>query len=355
MIRRVVSALLYVLVLGGSASAQTCTLPVTLTNGTNADATQVMQNFTALLNCVGGLSGAPQGRLTLQSGVPVMTTSQAGRTAILYTPYIGNQIPIYNGTTMLPTTFSELSAATSDTTKNPSPIGAGKVNDWFVWNDAGTIRLSHGPDWTNDTTRSAGTALVRQNGILLNNVAITNGPDAQRGTYVGTTRSDASSQLNWIFGQTGSGGVAAFLNVWNAYNRVQVATSVIDNGANYTYTSGTFRQARGSAGNQINFVIGLQEDGAAFNYVGTFSPATTLAAAVQAPIGFDSTTALNAPRILQLVASNQSASRFTGTTATTWVTPIGYHFAAALEAGDGTNVNTFDFNSDNYLNATFRM
>jgi hypothetical protein len=90
-------------------------------------------------------------------------------------------------------------------------MGASKVNDWFVWNDAGTIRLSHGPDWTSDTARSAGTALVMVNGILLNNVGITNGPAASRGTYVGTTRSNASSQIDFIIGGTGAGGVAVFI------------------------------------------------------------------------------------------------------------------------------------------------
>ena len=36
----------------GNASAQSCTVPNTLTNGTNADATQVMANFAAILTCL---------------------------------------------------------------------------------------------------------------------------------------------------------------------------------------------------------------------------------------------------------------------------------------------------------------
>jgi hypothetical protein len=66
--------------------------------------------------------------------------------------------------------------------------------------------------------------------ILLNSVAITNGPAASRGTYVGTTRSNGSSQLDWIVGGSASGGTAAFLWVWNAYNRVTVVGSTIDTG-----------------------------------------------------------------------------------------------------------------------------
>jgi len=204
--------------------------------------------------------GPPQGRLTLQSNTPVMTTTQAAKTAIFYTPYVGNQIPLYNGTSMVMTTFAELTVATTDTTKNPAAIGASKVNDWFIWNDSGTIRLGHGVDWASDTTRGAPAALTMINGILLNGFTITNGPAAQRGTYVGTTRSNASSQLDWIIGGTGAGGVAAFFGVWNCYNRVDVSAQIIDNTASWSYTSLTFRQKNASPGNQVSFVAGLNED-----------------------------------------------------------------------------------------------
>ncbi len=126
---------------------------------------------------VGGFVSPPQGRLTLASGVPVMTTTQSAKTTLYYTPYKGNRIPVYNGTEMVPTAFPELSVATTDTAKSPAAIGVGKVNDWFVWSDDGTLRLSHGPDWTDDTTRSAGTALTMVDGVLLNNASITNTPN----------------------------------------------------------------------------------------------------------------------------------------------------------------------------------
>jgi hypothetical protein len=73
MIRNVLAALSFLLVLGNSALAQTCTVPNTLTNGTNADATQVMANFTALLNCVNSVS-APAGYL---NGLTLSTTGSS--------------------------------------------------------------------------------------------------------------------------------------------------------------------------------------------------------------------------------------------------------------------------------------
>ena len=58
MFRRVASALLFVLALGGSASAQTCSVPVTLSNGSNADASLVMQNLNALATCINNANNA---------------------------------------------------------------------------------------------------------------------------------------------------------------------------------------------------------------------------------------------------------------------------------------------------------
>lgn len=57
----VLAPALALLLLAGPAAAQTCagvpTLPNNLTNGTTADASQVMQNFNYLLACVEGLRG----------------------------------------------------------------------------------------------------------------------------------------------------------------------------------------------------------------------------------------------------------------------------------------------------------
>jgi len=232
----------------------------------------------------------PQGRLTLQTLTPVMVTTQAAKTTLFYTPYAGNQIPLYDGTNMVMTAFAELSVASTDTTKSPAAIGASKVNDWFVWSDAGTVRLGHGPDWTNDTTRSAGTALVMVNGIWLNNVSITNGPAASRGTYVGTTRSNASAQLDWILGSAAVGGGAAVLGVWNCYNRVDIATTVQDATTSEAVGAIVTRPFFNSTNNRVSAVFGLAEDAIfAFAQSKTFSPTSYS----EVGIGFNSITAMS--------------------------------------------------------------
>lgn len=93
---------------------------------------------------------APQGRLTLSSGEPVMTADQTGKTSIFYTPYTGGFVPIYDGTAFVPTAFAERSNdLTQSATGKAGPLAAGpyQVIDAFVWNDSGTIRLTRGPKW----------------------------------------------------------------------------------------------------------------------------------------------------------------------------------------------------------------
>ena len=93
---------------------------------------------------------APQGRLTLMSGEPVMTVDQTGKTSLFYTPYLGGFLPIYDGTAFVPTAFAERSNdLTQSSTGKAGPAAAGpyQVIDAFVWNDAGTIRLTRGPKW----------------------------------------------------------------------------------------------------------------------------------------------------------------------------------------------------------------
>lgn len=205
-------------------------------------------------------TAAPQGRLTLQTGNPVMVTGTTGATSIFYTPYAGNRIPIFNGVDMAMTPFVELIGSTVDITKNPAVVGANKVNDWFVWNDVGTLRLGHGPDWTNDITRSAGTVLLRVQGVLVNNVAITNGPVAQRGTYVGTTRSNAASTLDWTLGGENIGGMPGFFGVWNAFHRVEVSSLSHDLTVSWTYSVSTWRASNASNNMRASWVTGLAED-----------------------------------------------------------------------------------------------
>jgi hypothetical protein len=205
----------------------------------------------------------PSGRLTLTSGVPVMTADVAAATTIYYTPYAGNSIPIYNGTVFVPYAFAELSLALSATAHI-----AGGLYDLFVWNNAGTLQLITGPAWSSVSVRA--TALAMLSGIYVNAAAMTgiasnNTPvtvPINQATFLGTfSPAGASGTAGMIMNPApASGGSNPRLYLWNMYNRIMISALNSDNGASYTYASNVWRQARGSANNQINLIIGLSED-----------------------------------------------------------------------------------------------
>ncbi len=281
----------------------------------------------------------PQGRLTLTSGSPVMMTSASAQTTVYYTPFVGNMIPIYDGSNMVPMPFAELSAATADTNHSPAAIGANKVNDWFVWNDGGALRLSHGPDWASDTTRSAGTNLTLVNGIWLNNADIANGPTALRGTYVGTTRSNGTSSIDWTFGSVASGGGRAVFFVWNAYNRVPVATMVGDSTASWQYDVATTWRAPNSNSNmRVHVVRGFNIDGARAEYAATAQCGSSTKVSVG--IGLNSTSELAAGATTAM-ANHPTGELTTLTAKFSGLIGAGYSYLSALERNSTTTASTW--------------
>jgi hypothetical protein len=324
-----------------SASAQCTGYQYNLQNNTTADASQVTANFNYILNCVKGLVTPPQGRLTLVQGTPVMTASQVSKTSIYYTAYVGNQLPIYNGSAMVPTPWSvDLSNITTNSATGnagPAAVVANSNYDLFVWNNSGTITLTRGPVWTNDTTRSAGTNLQRISGIWTNQTAITNGPAANLGTYVGTVRSNGSSQIDFIFGGLATGGTAAWLGVWNAYNRVDIKGFVGDSTSSWSYNAPSWRPSDNSAAMRTSFIAGLQEDFAAFTAVG-IATAGASQGNLLVGIGWDSTAS---PSGLIQVASS-TGSGVAGTPSATYsAQALGFHFGQMLEYAQSSSTVTW--------------
>jgi hypothetical protein len=196
--------------------------------------TQVTTNTSDVSTAIKGL--IPGGRLTLTTALPVTTTDVTGASAvtIFYTPYIHNQVPLYDGSTAWTRrTFAEISIAVPATTAT--------MYDVFVYDNSGTAALEL-LAWTNDTTRA--TALVKQDGRWVKTGATTR-------LYLGSFRTGTVS------GQT-EDSLAKRL-VWNFYNRVRRALNVTDATATWTYTTAGYRQANGSTANQVAAVVGVAE------------------------------------------------------------------------------------------------
>jgi len=348
MLKTVVSTASGLLFCTISAWAQ-CTVPNTLANGTNADATQVMANFSALLTCIntpppsGGLPTA-QGRLTLATGAPVMTSAQIGKTTIYYTPYVGNQILITtNGTSFTAMTFTELSNVTTNSSTGnagPAAVAVNSNYDLFVWSNSGTLVLTRGPAWTSDIARGSGagtTALQRVAGLWTNANAITNGPGANLGTYVGTVRSDGSSQINWVPGGFGVNGIAGMLGVWNTYNRVGVSGILGDTTSSWPYTTATWRAANGSTTMRVSFVQGLQEDSFSADYTAMGSNSVS-GDFYTAGVGYDSMSAVSGGFV---IANTPAASYAAPTSGRYTAQPLGFHYMQAVEYSQAAGATTW--------------
>lgn len=322
MTRLSIAALMTFVLLVGPVAAQTCSFICI-----NGQPTQP--------------AGPPQGRLTLVSDSPVMTASQSAATTIYYTPYNGNLVPIYNGTAFLATPFSELSNITTNSSTGsagPAAVANNSNYDLFVWHNGGTVTLTRGPAWTSDMARGSGagtTELQRVNGVLTNAVAIANGPGANLGTYVGTVRSDGSSQINFIFGGIGAGGTAAVLGVWNAYNRVDVRGLIGDSTNSWTYSTTAWRPSNNSTTMRVSFVSGLPEDFIHFDCGGLV---TTNAGGGNnvVGVGYDSTTAASG----RLQWGTGSTTSFGQPNASYSVQPLGFHFGQMLEFANGSGITT---------------
>jgi hypothetical protein len=245
----------------------------------------------------------PSGRLTLTTVLPVTTADVTGATTVYYTPYASDTVVLYDGTNWVQFTFTELSQATTDNTKSPAAVANNSNYDMFVWNDSGTLRCTRGPAWTSDTGRGTGAATTELElfeGRYVNKVAITNGPAARKGLYVGTIRSDGSAQINDSYAKR---------HVWNTYNRVLRPMRVFEAANSWTYNTATVRQANANAANQLDFVRGLDEDAVwGEAYVaswGNNNAANT--STYQTSIGLDSTTARFDPSSSVLTANYTNA------------------------------------------------
>lgn len=255
---------------------------------------------------------AADGRLTLESGVPVSTSDQSAKTTLYYTPYTGNRLALYNGSAWLPFQFSELSLSLSGFT-------ADRNYDIWAYDNSGTPALE-ALIWTDATTRA--TALVRQDGVLVKS------GDATR-RYLGTIRINATGgQCDLIMAAAeAAGGGRANIGLWNMYNRVTGFARVLDSTASYTYTTATWRQlnAGNGSGNRVSVVRGLNEDAMEAHFQIRVNPVSGW---VSFGFGVDSTSATPVNHSIgPSTAYGTEGSYYRGLPGT------GFHYLAAMELG----------------------
>ena len=274
------------------------------------------------------MPGAPQGRLTLTTATPVVTSALSAQTTVYYTPYIGRLVPLYNGTTFYMVDIGgELSQVTTDTTKSPAACANNSAYDVFVWDNAGTMRATRGPLWSSLTARGTGAAtteLEMVQGVLVNKYAITNGPSAQRGTYVGSFRTNGTASIDYN---------AASKYLWNTYNRVKGNIETVYSSA-HTYTTASYRAWNNSTTigqARCDFFVGLAEDAAVvLGSFQNFNTSSTDSGFVS--VGVNTTTAATTPAAY--VSGLNAATVIYGLGSNYLVRPIlGHNYLNALQLG----------------------
>lgn len=287
----------------------------------------------------------PSGRLSLSSGVPYLAASTTSGT-VYYIPYAGNYMPIWNGTIWTHNAYSELSLVLDTTVGVLSKHRAGQNYDLFVVNDAGTLRLVTGPEWTGPATRGAGagtTQISFLNGILTNTVSMTavkSGPTtitvpANRGTYVGSMHVVTNGFVQMSSDVVGTGGGDAVLGLFNMYNRMPVCVANRDSTASWTYNVAAWRFSNNSTLARFSFIDGYGDMmvSASFNQV----TAADAAAKCYIGVAVDGATpnfgAVGVNSRVNEAAVNRSAGFLSGA--------LGWHFIAGCESMDAAFAGTF--------------
>lgn len=274
-----------------------------------------------------GATGLPQGYLTpcqITSGSPVAgctagqllpTGDVIAATALYYEPAFGNGVPIYNGSTFVNFSFSEL------TLTIPSSRLASTIYDVLIFSNAGVATPCFSVAWTTSTPGSgtrgsgAGTAQISQiNGIWTNAVSAScvNGAStftvpANQGTYVATCLIDGTNgqvTFHRTYGQNRKWAC------WNAYNSQSVTLQAGDGTTSWAYISATIRPSNNASANALTVITGLPiQYGVLFNERGTVNNSNA-SGGCDFGIGFNNTAAFSGT-VGDVTASNTNAANVT--------------------------------------------
>lgn len=250
------------------------------------------------------------GRLTTETGVAVSTSDRTSQGTLYFTPYLGNRITIYDGTRWKLYSFTERSLSLT--------LTSGKNYDVFIYDNAGTLTLELSAAWTNDSTRAD--ALTTQDGVYVKSGATTR-------RWLGTIRASGTNT-------TEDSEAKRF--VWNAFNKVHRSLYKVEATDSWSYGTNTWRQANGSASNQVEVVLGsaslVNVNVIANAYNGSTSNRW-------AGVGIDSTSSPSGVRGVSYGANIDvpCLANYVGSLAT------GYHYIAWLEKADSATT----FSGDN--------
>lgn len=258
------------------------------------------------------------GRLTLTDGVPVPVADVTSAGVLYFTPYRGNLISLFDGSTWNLFQFTQRSLTLT--------LTAGSVYDVFIYDNNGTPTLET-LVWANATTRA--TALVYLDGVPCKSGALTR-------RYLGTIY---ASGTNMTADAEGGSGVSAKRYVWNYNNRVERAMFGAESAASWTYSTAAYRASNNGSAARLNYVIGVSEDPIKYGLASLIHSDTRTQALAGAGLDVTNTTNQRALAYLRVqVAGDLVHGHAFGTI---YQPAIGFHYLQLIEYGAGTGIQTW--------------
>lgn len=272
------------------------------------------------------------GRLSLSATLPVPTADITATSAVYLLPYEGGAAPVYTRTGWCLRPFAAqtftLAGLTADTNYDFFDVPSGD----------GTLTCELAPAWASDTARATTADVVDQDGHKLNASGFT-GLLSGRSVYPGvgrlrgTIRVTAATTTEDTGSSNGATGTVGKRFLWNAYNRVERTITVVDTTNTWSYQTDAYQQARATAANKGEFVIGLAGDAVKAEAI-AYAANSTAILTIGVGVGVDSTTANSAQLIVGVTpainAANHGRAIYSGYPA------IGHHYLAWLERSSVT-------------------
>jgi hypothetical protein len=297
----------------------------------------------------------PQGRLTLQSGKPVMDADTTAAQHIYYAPYNGGQfVAIYDGQA---TKLKSILSSITDTVGLDLNLAAsanwvsGSVYDLFYAVAAGTFYFGTGPAWTSTTARGTGagtTELELYNGLWVNKnsmtlrygAALTVTIPARQGTFLGSAYMTGSGATGMAFKPASTaGGTNNILGLSNAYNRIPLLARGQDSG-NWTYATASYQPADNSTSNRISWLDCL---GTSQIDTGYQCGVNATVSTVNAQVGMLIDAATGTPNVVGAEEGLVSGGILvTPSVEEIFLPQLGFHFVQAMERVGGGGTAAFN-------------
>jgi hypothetical protein len=333
---------------------------VVIPPGSGGSLIQILTDTWKLIGFTTLKVAAPQGRLTLSTGVPVMTANVTAAATLYYDSSVGNQVPVYSGSADIALAIGSGEISNVLKSSGTGAENSADVFDDFAVNVSGVLTLcvatnGSGAGWSGDTggsvtSRGSGySQLENVRGYWTNKNSIThcyNGATdegaigADQATYLGSHYTTAAGQTGMNFKPvSASGGGNPILGLFNAYNRHPVFCESADNAVNWSYNTATWRAADNSASNRCTFIDGLAQIAVS----GEATVANFQSASGGRPLnGLDEDSTSGAPFVInqQEIAALGSATA-QGAMTDSFLPLMGLHYIQAVERGNGTGTVTW--------------